>query len=151
MDLPSTRRFVTAGAARLAVAGACAGLAEGLAILIRAPQAGASFGTIALLVLLGPSLVGMGAFYILPVVSSFVLSFSKWDLLTPIQWIGIGNYTTALADPTVQQALRKHDGNEHVETHDVAAWQRFATTLFYRTGGDDGRAAYDALASRSCE
>ena len=61
---------------------------------------------IALLVLLGPSLVGMGAFYILPVVSSFVLSFSKWDLLTPIQWIGIGNYTTALADPTVQQALR---------------------------------------------
>lgn len=61
---------------------------------------------IALLVLLGPSLIGMSAFYILPVVSSFVLSFSKWDLLTPIQWIGIGNYVTALADPTVQQALR---------------------------------------------
>jgi multiple sugar transport system permease protein len=61
---------------------------------------------IALIVLLGPSLIGMSAFYILPVVSSFVLSFSKWDLLTPIQWIGIGNYITALADPAVQQALR---------------------------------------------
>lgn len=61
---------------------------------------------LALAVLLLPSLIGMGAFYILPVVSSFVLSFSKWDLLTPIQWIGIGNYVAALADPTVQQALR---------------------------------------------
>jgi multiple sugar transport system permease protein len=61
---------------------------------------------IALIVLLGPSLIGMTAFYILPVLSSFVLSFSKWDLLTPIQWIGVGNYLTALVDPTVQQALR---------------------------------------------
>jgi multiple sugar transport system permease protein len=61
---------------------------------------------IALVVLLGPSLIGMSAFYILPVVSSFVLSFSKWDLLTPIEWIGVGNYLAALADPSVQQALR---------------------------------------------
>ncbi|HZY67960.1 MAG TPA: sugar ABC transporter permease [Devosia sp.] len=61
---------------------------------------------VALLVLLLPSLLGMGAFYILPVISSLVLSFAKWDLLTPIQWIGAGNYLTALADPAVQQALR---------------------------------------------
>jgi multiple sugar transport system permease protein len=61
---------------------------------------------IALAVLLLPSLIGMSAFYILPVVSSFVLSFTKWDLLTPIQWIGIDNYIAALADPAVQQALR---------------------------------------------
>jgi multiple sugar transport system permease protein len=61
---------------------------------------------LALAVLLLPSLAGMSLFYILPVVSSFVLSFSKWDLLTPIQWIGIGNYVAAVQDPTVQQALR---------------------------------------------
>jgi multiple sugar transport system permease protein len=61
---------------------------------------------VALTVLLLPSLIGMSAFYILPVVSSFVLSFSKWDLLTPVQWIGIGNYVAAVQDPTVQQALR---------------------------------------------
>jgi multiple sugar transport system permease protein len=61
---------------------------------------------VALAVLLLPSLIGMSAFYILPVVSSFVLSFSKWDLLTPIEWIGIGNYVAAVADPAVQQALR---------------------------------------------
>lgn len=61
---------------------------------------------IALAILLLPSLIGMGTFYILPVISSFVLSFSKWDLLTPIQWIGFGNYVRALGDPAVQQALR---------------------------------------------
>ena len=61
---------------------------------------------LALAVLLLPSLAGMSAFYILPVVSSLVLSFARWDLLTPIQWIGIGNYVAAVQDPTVQQALR---------------------------------------------
>lgn len=61
---------------------------------------------VALAVLLLPSLLGMSAFYILPIVSSFVLSFTRWDLLTPMQWIGIENYLTALADPAVQQALR---------------------------------------------
>ncbi len=60
---------------------------------------------LALAVLLLPSLIGMSAFYILPVVSSLVLSFTKWDLLTPIQWIGVDNFVAALADPTVQQAL----------------------------------------------
>lgn len=61
---------------------------------------------VALAVLLLPSLLGMSAFYILPVISSLVLSFTKWDLLTPMQWIGIENYLAALADPAVQQALR---------------------------------------------
>ena len=68
---------------------------------------------LALAVLLLPSLIGMSAFYILPVVSSFVLSFTKWDLLTPIQWIGIGNYIAALADPAVQQAQPTYGRAEH--------------------------------------
>ncbi len=61
---------------------------------------------IALVVLLLPSLIGMSTFLILPVVSSFVLSFSSWDLISPIEWIGLDNYLAVLADPTVQQALR---------------------------------------------
>lgn len=60
---------------------------------------------IAVIVLLGPSFVGMTAFYILPVLSSFVISFAKWDLLSPIKWIGFRNYLNAVADPSVQQAL----------------------------------------------
>lgn len=61
---------------------------------------------IAVAVLLGPSLVGMTAFYIVPVVTSFVISFAKWDLISPIRWTGISNYLNAVADPAVQQALR---------------------------------------------
>ena len=61
---------------------------------------------LALAVLLGPSLVGMFIFLMLPVASSFVLSFSSWDLIGEIQWIGLDNYSKALADPAVLGALR---------------------------------------------
>ena len=60
----------------------------------------------ALAVLLLPSLLGMAVFVMLPVVSSLVLSFSQWDLLGEIQWIGVDNYVTALSDPAVLGALR---------------------------------------------
>ena len=43
---------------------------------------------IALAVLLLPSLIGMSAFYILPVVSSLVLSFTNWKLLSFVWKIG---------------------------------------------------------------
>lgn len=61
---------------------------------------------LALAVLLGPSLAGMFVFLMLPVASSFVLSFSSWDLIGEIQWIGLDNYIKALADPAVLGALR---------------------------------------------
>ena len=61
---------------------------------------------VALAVLLGPSLVGMAVFLMLPVASSFVLSFSSWDLIGEINWIGLDNYTKALSDPAVLGALR---------------------------------------------
>lgn len=61
---------------------------------------------LALAVLLGPSLIGMFVFLMLPVASSFVLSFSSWDLIGEIQWIGLDNYWKALADPAVLGALR---------------------------------------------
>ena len=60
----------------------------------------------ALAVLLGPSLIGMFVFLMLPVASSFVLSFSSWDLIGGIEWIGLDNYWKALADPAVLGALR---------------------------------------------
>jgi multiple sugar transport system permease protein len=61
---------------------------------------------LALAVLLLPSLVGMFAFIMLPVLSSLVLSFAEWDLLGEIRWIGLGNYVAALSDPAVLGALR---------------------------------------------
>lgn len=40
-----------------------------------------------------PALLGTLIFIIIPVLCSFGLSFAKWDLLTPIQYVGLSNYT----------------------------------------------------------
>ena len=61
---------------------------------------------LALAVLLLPSLIGMFTFLMLPVISSFVLSFAEWDMIGQIGWVGFDNYLAALADPAVQAALR---------------------------------------------
>ncbi len=61
---------------------------------------------IALAVLLLPSLLGMFTFLMLPIASSFVLSFSNWDLIGEVNWVGFANYTKALSDPAVLGALR---------------------------------------------
>ncbi len=61
---------------------------------------------LALAVLLLPSLAGMVVFLMAPVLSSLVLSFSEWDLIGEINWVGIDNYVTALGDPAVLGALR---------------------------------------------
>lgn len=60
----------------------------------------------ALAVLLLPSLIGMFTFLMLPIASSFVLSFSSWDLIGEIEWVGFANYAKALSDPAVLGALR---------------------------------------------
>jgi multiple sugar transport system permease protein len=61
---------------------------------------------VALAVLLLPSLSGMFAFIMLPVLSSLVLSFAEWDLIGEIKWTGLGNYLVALGDPAVRGALK---------------------------------------------
>ncbi|RYE47175.1 MAG: sugar ABC transporter permease [Hyphomicrobiales bacterium] len=61
---------------------------------------------LALAVLLLPSLAGMVVFLMAPVLSSLVLSFSQWDLIGEIRWVGLDNYVAALADPAVLGALR---------------------------------------------
>ncbi|MBI2941135.1 MAG: sugar ABC transporter permease [Chloroflexi bacterium] len=39
-----------------------------------------------------PWLVGLLVFVLGPVVASFLLAFTSWDLLNPPQWIGLGNF-----------------------------------------------------------
>ena len=39
-----------------------------------------------------PALIGTLIFIIIPVICSFGLSFAKWDLLNPIQFVGLANY-----------------------------------------------------------
>lgn len=46
-----------------------------------------------------PALVGTLIFIIIPVICSFGLSFVKWDLLNPIQFVGIANYREIFTEP----------------------------------------------------
>jgi multiple sugar transport system permease protein len=41
-----------------------------------------------------------------PSVASFTLSFSQWDLLSPLQWVGTQNYSAVLSDAAMGQVLR---------------------------------------------
>lgn len=53
-----------------------------------------------------PALVGTFVFILIPVIFSFGLSFSNWDLLGDINFIGIENYKTLLAEPKFHIILK---------------------------------------------
>lgn len=40
-----------------------------------------------------PAIIGTFIFIIIPVICSFSLSFTKWDLLNPVQFVGFKNYS----------------------------------------------------------
>ena len=46
-----------------------------------------------------PALVGTIIFIIIPVICSFGLSFARWDLLNPIQFVGFDNYKEIFSEP----------------------------------------------------
>ena len=52
-----------------------------------------------------PALVGTVVFIIIPVICSFGLSFVKWDLLNPIQFVGLENYKTIFQDKVFYKIL----------------------------------------------
>ncbi|BES65674.1 sugar ABC transporter permease [Gottschalkiaceae bacterium SANA] len=58
-----------------------------------------------LAIFLLPSLIGMTVFVIIPIVSSLGLSFTKWDLIGDIQWVGLANYSRVIRDPNIHGAL----------------------------------------------
>ncbi|MDZ4769253.1 MAG: sugar ABC transporter permease [Chloroflexota bacterium] len=53
-----------------------------------------------------PSLIGLMVFTISPILSSLWYSLHDWNLLSPPEWIGIGNYTELFNDPHFWAALR---------------------------------------------
>ena len=50
-------------------------------------------------ILIFPTLVGLLVFRLIPIVSSLVLSFTKWNLITDPVFIGIKNFRELFADP----------------------------------------------------
>lgn len=47
-----------------------------------------------------PALAFYGIFFLVPVLISFVLSFTTWDGLGPISFVGVANYVGLINDPT---------------------------------------------------
>ncbi|SLM96838.1 N-Acetyl-D-glucosamine ABC transport system, permease protein [Brachybacterium faecium] len=55
--------------------------------------------------LVGPSLIGVAAFMILPVVLAFVVSLFRWDLLGTRRFIGLENYQTLITGGALGNSL----------------------------------------------
>lgn len=56
---------------------------------------------------IAPSIVGMGVFVLAPVVFGLVISFTHWDIITPMKWAGFDNYEKIFTgDPLFYQSLR---------------------------------------------
>ena len=72
---------------------------------------------------LAPSLVGLLLFVILPVLSSLLLSFARWDLVTPPAWAGTANYAGLLGF--------HRDASGALAANDPEFWRTLANTLFY--------------------
>lgn len=62
------------------------------------------YGVLALF--LGPSLVGLAVFTLLPIGASLGLSFTNWDLLTQPKFVGVSNYSQMLSDSEFWRTLR---------------------------------------------
>lgn len=57
------------------------------------------------LVFILPALLGTFIFIIIPVFCSFALSFVKWDLLNPMQFVGLDNYKAVFSEPLFLKIL----------------------------------------------
>ena len=52
-----------------------------------------------------PAILGMLVFIVIPIFFSFGLSFAKWDLLNPIQFVGFDNYREIFSEPLFGKIL----------------------------------------------
>jgi multiple sugar transport system permease protein len=55
---------------------------------------------------LAPALIGILVFFLYPLVSAVYFSFTKFDLLSVPEWIGLGNYRRMADDPFLLQSVR---------------------------------------------
>ena len=58
-----------------------------------------------IIVLLAPTVLGMGIFTILPILGSVVLAFFDWDLVSAPEFNGIENFLTLGTDATIRRAF----------------------------------------------
>lgn len=53
--------------------------------------------------MLAPNIIGFLMFMLVPMVATFVLSFTKYDMLTTPKFIGLSNYIEMVKDPIVRE------------------------------------------------
>lgn len=53
-----------------------------------------------------PTLIGIGAFFVYPLLSALYFSFTKFNLLNKPQWVGLKNYSSMLHDPNLLKAVQ---------------------------------------------
>ena len=61
--------------------------------------------TLWVLFFLAPSAVPLLLFTATPMVSSLWVSLHKWNLLSPMEWVGLDNYATLLTDPATRRVF----------------------------------------------
>lgn len=52
-----------------------------------------------------PAIAGTLLFIVIPIFCSFSLSFTRWDLLNPIEYVGLSNYKAVLTEPVFIKIL----------------------------------------------
>lgn len=57
-------------------------------------------------IFVAPAMIGFLLFFLYPTIRGIYLSFTKYNLLRPPQWIGFGNYTKIWSDPLFWNAMR---------------------------------------------
>jgi multiple sugar transport system permease protein len=55
---------------------------------------------------LAPALLGIAIFFVYPLISAVYFSFTKFDLLSVPQWVGLDNYRRMVDDPFLLQSVR---------------------------------------------
>jgi multiple sugar transport system permease protein len=60
----------------------------------------------AFFICVSPWLLGLLAFTLLPMIASFLIALSRWNLMYPPAWAGLGNYRDAIKDPLFFQSLK---------------------------------------------
>ena len=55
---------------------------------------------------LAPVLIGITVFFLYPLISAVYFSFTKFDLLSVPEWVGLDNYRRMAGDPNLLQSVR---------------------------------------------
>jgi multiple sugar transport system permease protein len=57
-------------------------------------------------IFIAPCIIGLLIFNLGPMIFSLIMSFTRWDIITPPQFVGLDNYLSLFRDPLVKTSLK---------------------------------------------